>query len=267
MRGLAGTIAVVSGGSQGIGQAIASELARHSVRVVILDIEAADETLSVLEETGTAGWAFQTDVTDSGSVAGAAREVRLAVGEPDFLVNNAGGIIQRRLLLNMSESLWHQTLALNLTSAFHLVKEFAPAMIERRRGSIVNITATSVRFVWPGATHYQVAKAGLAAFTRSTALEFGPAGVRVNCVSPGTVETPRVAASFRRQPADALEEREATALGRVGRPDDVASVVAFLLSAEAKYVTGVEVACDGGYSLTGQRFERSEDGCAYTFPV
>jgi len=184
----------------------------------------------------------------------AASSIRSELGDPDFLVNNAGGIVERRLLLEIDDALWDECLALNLTASFHTIRAFTPSMVRKRAGSIVNIAATSVRFVWPGAAHYQVAKAGLAAFTRSIAYELGFEGIRANSVSPGTIETPRVTEAFLRSPRQAADEAEATALGRVGQPEEVAAAVAFLLSDEAAYITGAELLCDGGYSLTGQPF-------------
>ena len=254
MRGLDGKIAVVTGAGRGIGQAIAAELAGHGVRVAILDLDPADETLDLLSRSGVAGLAIETDITSRSAIAEAAERIRTAFGEPEFLVNNAGGIVANRRLFAIDESLWQRALDLNLTAAFSTVQEFAPAMARRHSGSIVNITATSVHFVWPGATHYQAAKAGLAALTRSIAWELGSSRVRANCVSPATIETPRVTEIFDEDPEHARIEMQATALKRVGQPDDVASVVAFLLSDEARYVTGAEVLCDGGYSLTGQPF-------------
>jgi 3-oxoacyl-[acyl-carrier protein] reductase len=254
MRGLAGKTAVVTGASQGIGQAIAEELGGHGVRVALLDRAPAEDTLGRLRSTGATAFAVEADVTSRPSIVEAAVRIRDELGEPEFLVNNAGGIVANRSFFDVDMSLWQRALDLNLTAAFSTTQEFAPAMVRRRAGAIVNITATSVRFVWPGATHYQAAKAGLAALTRSIAWELGSAGVRANCVSPASIETPRVTENYAADPAFARIEAQATALKRVGRPDDVASVVAFLLSDESRYVTGAEILCDGGYSLTGQPF-------------
>lgn len=254
MRGLEGKACVVTGAAQGIGRGIVVALAARGTRVVALDIAPCDETLAAARAAG--GWATSVvaDVTDRRSLEEAAGAVCSAVGDPTFLVNNAGGIIERCHALEIADRLWQDALALNLSSAFYTAQIFAPAMVRARAGAIVNVTATSVRFVWPRAMHYQVAKAGLAALTRSLAYELGEAGVRVNCVSPATIETPRVTEIFAQNAEHEASEARATALGRVGQPEDVADVVAFLLSDEARYITGEEILCDGGYSLTGQTF-------------
>jgi NAD(P)-dependent dehydrogenase (short-subunit alcohol dehydrogenase family) len=254
MRGLKGKIAVVTGGSSGIGQAICADLAERGVQVVVLDRQPADATVELMKLRGKPGLWVQADVTNLSSVSDAACKIRTELGETDFLVNNAGGIIARKLLFDITDELWNAALALNLTAAFNTVRAFAPTMARRRSGAIVNITATSVRFVWPGATHYQAAKAGLDAFTRSIAYELAATGVRANSVAPATIATPRVSEAFQADPSHADVEANATALGRVGDPFEVASAVAFLLSDEAKYITGTEVLCDGGYSLAGQTF-------------
>jgi 3-oxoacyl-[acyl-carrier protein] reductase len=251
VRGLAGKTAVVTGAARGIGQGIAWELAAHGVRVAVLDVLAADETIAGVEERGGRGLAVRCDVTDRAAVEGAAVSVRAALGEPDFLVNNAGGSLAYVYVLELTDELWDASLALNLTGPCNTVRAFCPAMVARGAGAVVNIGSTAAHFAWPWNAHYMAAKAGVVAFTRGVALDLGRSGVRANSVSPGSVRTPGTTAVMS-DAAFVQEEDDATALGRMAWPEDVARVVAFLLSDEAAYLTGVDVLCDGGYALTGQ---------------
>jgi 3-oxoacyl-[acyl-carrier protein] reductase len=250
MRGLAGRVAVVTGAARGIGQTIATELAQYGVRVALLDLRSCAETLGLITASGGDGIEIPTDVTRLPEVESAAEELHNSFGHPDFLVNNAGGVTHAPIL-EMAVENWNQVLGLNLTAAFHTVRTFAPAMVERRAGAIVNVASTSARFSWPRTAHYSAAKAGLVALTRCIAYELGSAGVRANSVSPATIATPAWGSGLENE-GFAHEEAAATALGRIGEPTDVARVVAFLLSDEARYVTGEDILCDGGYSLTGQ---------------
>lgn len=252
MRGLQGQPAVVTGAASGIGRAIALALGQHGARVALLDIEDATAVAAdVRAEGGEAAW-FATDVRHREAVDVAAAGVATTFGPASLLVNCAGGFRRKASLLAMTEEEWHGVLDLNLTAAFHTLRAFGPAMVRQRRGSIVNIASTAATMVWPGQGHYGVAKAGLVALTRSAALELGRTGVRVNSVSPSTVATPGVAPVLA-DPLFRANEEQATALGRLATPEDVARVVIFLLSDDSGYLTGIDVLCDGGYALTGQK--------------
>jgi NAD(P)-dependent dehydrogenase (short-subunit alcohol dehydrogenase family) len=250
MTGLGGSVAVVTGGASGIGRAIALELARRGARIAILDHAPAEVVVSAVREFGADCVSVPTDITDYAAVVAASESIRAQLDEPDLLVNNAGGVAQAPLL-EMSPDIWHQVVQLNLTAAFYTTRVFAPAMIRKGRGSIVNIASTSARFAWPRTAHYAAAKAGLIALTRATAFELGSYGVRANSVSPATVETPAWGGALG-DPVFREHEEATTALKRLAQPEDVAKVVAFLLSSDAGYVTGEDVLCDGGYSTTGQ---------------
>jgi NAD(P)-dependent dehydrogenase (short-subunit alcohol dehydrogenase family) len=252
MRGLANKVAVVTGGRRGIGQAVALELGRHGVAVAILDREPADETVAALGASGARAVWVETDVTDLASVERAAGEVRRALGDATLLVNNVGGL-NYAPLLEMSAEVWERALALNLTAAFYTVRVFGPAMVALGGGSIVNIASTSAHFVWPRTAHYSAAKAGVLGLTRAIAFELGRSGVRANAVSPASTETPAWGGALQ-DPELRAREAEATALGRIAQPEDMARTVVFLLSDEAAYVTGAEILCDGGYSTFGQDF-------------
>jgi NAD(P)-dependent dehydrogenase (short-subunit alcohol dehydrogenase family) len=253
VRGLDGTVAVVTGGASGIGQAIALDLAARDVAVAVLDLQPADETMRLLGAGRHLD--LRADVTSRASLERARETVEEELGEVDFLVNNAGGVPPKEgLVLDLSDEAWDRVLALNLTGPLNAMRVFCPGMGARERGAVVNIASTAASFVWPRAGHYGAAKSGLVGLSRHVAYELGPAGVRVNCVSsPATVETPRTAPGLA-DPAHRAREAEATALGRVAQPEDIAPVVAFLLSDEARYLTGIDLLCDAGYSLTGQSF-------------
>jgi NAD(P)-dependent dehydrogenase (short-subunit alcohol dehydrogenase family) len=252
VRGLGGTVAVVTGGASGIGQAIALDLATRDVAVAVLDLQPADETMRLLGAGRHLD--LRADVTSRSSLERARETVEEELGQVDFLVNNAGGVPPKEgLVLDLSDEAWDRVLALNLTGPLNAMRVFCPGMVARERGAVVNIASTAASFVWPRAGHYGAAKSGLVGLSRHIAFEVARSGVRVNCVSPATVETPRTAPGLA-DPAHRAAEAEATALGRVAQPEDIAPVVAFLLSDEARYLTGLDLLCDGGYALTGQSF-------------
>jgi 2-hydroxycyclohexanecarboxyl-CoA dehydrogenase len=251
MRGLSGKTAVVTGGARGVGEGIVHELGSHGVRVAILDVLPSDAGIAALEESGGSGLSLVCDVTDRAAVEAAADKIRSALGDPAFLVNNAGGSGAYVHILDLDDELWQASLALNLTASCNTVRTFCPAMVREGAGAVVNIASTAAHFAWPHNAHYMAAKAGLVAFTRGVALDLGRTGVRANTVSPGSVRTP-VVSGVLADPDFVREEDDATVLGRMAWPEDVARVVAFLLSDEAGYLTGIDVLCDGGYSITGQ---------------
>jgi NAD(P)-dependent dehydrogenase (short-subunit alcohol dehydrogenase family) len=251
MRGLAGKTAVVTGGARGIGRAIALELAAHDVRVAILDVETATPVVEELRAAGSNGIAVETDVRSRLAVEAAAVRIRAEMGDPDFLVNNTGGSLAYVPVLELSDELWQDVLGLNVTAALNTIRVFCPAMVERGQGAVVNIGSTAAHFSWPRCSHYRAAKAALVGLTKGVALELGDTGVRVNSVSPGSVVTPGVAGVLS-DPAFVAEEEDAVALRRIAEPNEVARVVCFLLSEEAAFITGTDLLCDGGYSLTGQ---------------
>jgi 2-hydroxycyclohexanecarboxyl-CoA dehydrogenase len=252
--GLEGKTAVVTGGASGIGQAIATTLGTYGVRVAIVDKDPADATLAALEDAGRPGHGYVADVADFESFESAARAIRADLGDPHYLVNNVGATPAIVSLLETPLEVWERGLAVNLSAAFHAARLFCPALVERRSGAVVCIASTAARLVWPGIGYYNTAKAGLVAFTKTLAYELGRAGVRANCVSPGSVETPAWGGAFT-DPAVRAREAEATALGWIPQPGEIAPLVAFLLSDDAGYITGEDILCDGGYALTGQVFD------------
>jgi len=236
---LEGRTALVTGGSRGIGRAIASELARAGARVVVGYRTGAGEAEALAEEID--GRAVQADVS---SAAGAQRLVEEA-GELDILVNNAG-LTRDGLLARMSDDDWRDVIETNLSSVFYTCRAVTRPMLKRRAGSIVNVSSIVGLHGNFGQTNYAASKAGIIGFTKSLARELGSRGVRANVVAPGYVKT--------RLTDEIPEEGRAlmlanTPLGRLGDPEDVAGAVRFLCSDEASFITGEVLLVDGGLGM------------------
>jgi gluconate 5-dehydrogenase len=247
---LKGRVAVVTGGSSGIGAAMASALAFAGARVVLVARDparlsaAADE----LREAGCQAAWVSADLGDRAEVKRAAMAAAAPFGEPDILVNCAG-VNLRPPLDAMTEDEWNQTLAINLTAPFLLGQRFGPGMAERGWGRIINITSQQAHRAFGNSGGYGPSKAGLAALTRSQSEAWAPSGVTVNAICPGFVATPlteRVASDPVR--AAALAKR--TMIGRNGEPMDFAGTVVFLASPASDFITGQTIFVDGGFSVT-----------------
>ncbi len=236
---LEGKVALVTGGSRGIGRAIALELGRAGADVIVGYRTGREEAEAVATEVG--GRAVEADVSDPGS----ARALVESAGELDVLVNNAG-LTRDGLLVRMSDEDWRSVIDTNLSSVFYTCRAAARGMMRKRAGAIVNISSiVGVHGNW-GQTNYAASKAGIIGFTKSLARELGSRNVRANVVAPGYVTT---------QLTDVLPDEaketmlSATPLGRLGDPEDVAGSVRFLCSDEARFVTGVVLHVDGGLGM------------------
>jgi len=236
---LEGKVALVTGGSRGIGRAIALELGRAGADVVVGYRTGRDEAEAVAGEIG--GRAVEADVSDPES----ARALVDASGELDVLVNNAG-LTRDGVLARMSDDDWRTVIDTNLSSVFYTCRAAARTMMRKRAGTIVNVSSiVGIHGNW-GQTNYAASKAGIIGFTKSLARELGSRNVRANVVAPGYVTT---------QLTDALPEAAtdamlaATPLGRLGDPADVAGAVRFLCSDEAAFVTGAVLLVDGGLGM------------------
>jgi 3-oxoacyl-[acyl-carrier protein] reductase len=240
--------ALVTGASRGIGRAIAVALARAGHRVACgyaTDAAGGTATLAAVEATGAAGCAVAIDVADADSVDVAFGAVEAALGPVTVLVNNAG-ITRDGLVARMADDQWQAVLDTNLGGAFHAIRRATPKMMRARWGRIVNVSSVSGHLGAPGQANYSAAKAGLLGLTRAVARELASRNVTCNVVAPG----PIVTAMTDGMPGEWRAAMEATVpLGRLGTPDDVAAVVAFLCSDAAGYVTGALVPVDGGLGM------------------
>jgi 3-oxoacyl-[acyl-carrier protein] reductase len=236
---LEGKTALVTGASRGIGRAVAAELAHAGAAVVLGYRSGKDEAESLAGELG--GRAIQADVS---SAEDAARLVAEA-GDVDVLVNNAG-LTRDGLLARMSDDDWRTVIDTNLSSVFYTCRAVTRPMMKKRAGAIVNISSiVGVHGNW-GQTNYAASKAGIIGFTKSLARELGSRGVRANVVAPGYVKT-RLTNVL---PDDATAAMlQATPLGRLGEPEDVAGAVRFLCSDAAAFITGEVLLVDGGLGM------------------
>ncbi len=236
---LEGKTALVTGGSRGIGHAIAAELARAGAEVIVGYNSGAEAAAAVAAEIG--GRAVQADVST------AADAVRLVdeAGDLDILVNNAG-LTRDGLLVRMSDDDWRLVIETNLSSVFYTCRAVMRPMMKKRAGAIVNVSSIVGLHGNFGQTNYGAAKAGIIGFTKSLARELGSRGVRANVVAPGYVRTRLTEVIPEEGKALMLAN---TPLGRLGEPDDVAGAVRFLCSDEASFITGEVLLVDGGLGM------------------
>jgi NAD(P)-dependent dehydrogenase (short-subunit alcohol dehydrogenase family) len=247
-----GEVAFVTGAGSGIGRATAVRLAAEGAAVVIADIDAAAAAASVesIEADGGRAMAVRCDVTDRSSITAARDEAVAGFGLITLLVNNAG-IVTMESLDELTEESWDRVLDVNLKGVWLVTQEIARSMTEAGRGAVVNVSTVESEVVVSSQgtcqVHYNASKGGVRMLTKALAVELGRAGIRVNAVAPGPVATDFV--SLEGITSDEAMEFMKTRLviPRVGQPSDIAAAISFLLSADASWITGVQLPVDGGW--------------------
>jgi 3-oxoacyl-[acyl-carrier protein] reductase len=244
---LAGKVALVTGASRGIGRAIAAALAAEGATLVLAARDEARlaDAVREIEAAGGAASALKLEVSERASVEAACERLLGAHGRVDVLVNNAG-ITRDNLLLRMKPAEWDDVMATNLTGVFLCTQAALRPMLKQRAGRIVNITSVVGVTGNAGQANYAASKAGIIGFTKSVAREVASRGITANAVAPGFVETDMTGAM-----TDKAREAVTSMipLGRVGKPEDIAAAVAFLVSDAAAYITGQVLGVDGGFHM------------------
>ncbi|HEX7823590.1 MAG TPA: SDR family NAD(P)-dependent oxidoreductase [Mycobacterium sp.] len=226
--------AVVTGGGSGIGRAIVERLRADGLNVATLDLNPSDDEFG-----------FTADVTDRAQVDAALDGVRKKFGPVSVLVNSAG-LEKFKRFTDLEFEDWQRVIDVNLNGVFHCIQAVLPDMLEAGWGRIVNISSSSTHSGQPYMSPYVAAKSAVNGLTKSLALEYGPAGITVNAVPPGFIDTPMLRKSEERGYLKVQQSIEATPVRRIGRPEDIAAACAFLISEEAGYITGQILGVNGG---------------------
>jgi 3-oxoacyl-[acyl-carrier protein] reductase len=244
-------VAFVTGAGRGIGAATAKRLARDGAAVAVIDLREADtaETVAAIHDRGGKAIGIGCDVAVTEQVEAAVQRAIAELGGLDVLVNNAG-VIRDNLLHKMTDDDWDTVMAVHLRGSFLCARAAQKHMVAQRSGRIINLSSTSA-LGNRGQANYAAAKAGIQGFTRTLAIELGPFGINVNSIAPGFIITPMIEETARRMGVS-LEDftkgaAEMLPVRRVGTPEDIAGVVAFLAGPDASYITGQNLYVDGGY--------------------
>jgi 3-oxoacyl-[acyl-carrier protein] reductase len=241
-------VALVSGGSRGIGRAIVEAFAAEGAKVAVVyrgSQEAAEQLSAQIKERGGTAVAIQTDVADAASVQACVQRVEKELGPISILVNNAG-VIEDDLFVRMKPDAWNKVIQTNLGGVFNFCHQVAFGMMQRRSGRIINLSSVVAEHVNMGQTNYAASKGAINSFTRALAVELAKRGVTVNAIAPGFIETD-MSAAVRNKAGDRIAKL--IPMRRIGRPEDIARVAVFLASADSSYITGQVLTVDGGLTL------------------
>lgn len=246
-----GLVAVVTGAGSGIGRATAVRLAREGAHVAVMDInqKAADEVREDIVNSGGQATAYTVDVSDSVQVREVLSAVRLEIGAPQVLVNNAG-ILRLSAMEDTSDELFELVLKTNLFSVFYMARETARILFENKlSGSIVNVSSIHAVISEPNGGAYTAAKGGIEGMSRTMASEWARRNIRVNCVRPGATNTSLSKPLYTEEVVRALRMR--VPMGTIASPEQISAGICFLASSEADYITGTTLNIDGGYIMDG----------------
>ncbi len=238
-------VALVTGASRGIGRAIALSLASDGLAVAVhydKSADAAAKVVSEITESGGTAIAFQGNLASPEVPADLVARVKSQLGSIDILVNNAA-VMTDGSIAEMSDEMWDETIAVNLSAVFKLTRACIPAMVEKKWGRIISISSQVAQTGSANHAHYSATKASLLGFTYSAAKELGASGITANVVLPGRIETDMISV---RSVGRMDEWMSQTPLGRLGKPEEVAGVVTFLASVESSYITGAGINVNGG---------------------
>ena len=238
-------VAFVTGGAKGIGSAIVKRFIKDGYKVAFTYNNSEDKAQALANELGENCKAYKLDITDSNAVNTVIADVEKTFGEIYVLVNNAG-ISEQSLFTNITDEMWHKMLETNLSGAFYCSRAVLKYMINRKCGKIINISSIWGETGGSCEVHYSASKAGLIGMTKALAKEVGLSGITVNCVSPGVILTD-MTSHF--DDATMNELKEETPLNKIGTPEDVAGAVSFLASPDADFITGQDLAVNGGMNI------------------
>jgi 3-oxoacyl-[acyl-carrier protein] reductase len=241
-------IAVVTGGSRGIGRAVVEAFSREGAKVAVVyrgSREAAEAVVASVTQAGGTANAYQADVADLPSVEACLKKVEQELGSIDVLVNSAG-VIHDDLFVRLEPEHWNSVIQTNLGGVYNFCRGVAFPMMRRRSGRIINISSVAAEHVNMGQTNYAASKGAINSFTRALAVELASRGVTVNAIAPGFIETD-MSAAVRNKAGDMIKKM--IPMKRIGVPEDVAKVAVFLASADSAYLTGQVITVDGGLSL------------------
>ena len=238
-------VALVTGGATGIGAATVKALAEEKITVALQYSSSEKEAKQIGDQLNDKGFKveiFQADLSQTGNAENLVAQVKQKLGDIDILINNAG-VMSDASIIQMSDALWDEAININLTAAFKLIRACAPSMVSKKWGRVINISSQVALTGSANHAHYATAKAGLLGLTYSAAKEYGASGVTVNAVLPGRIETKMIADRSIGRLDEWLSQ---TPLNRLGRPEEVASMINFLASEKASYVTGAAINVNGG---------------------
>ncbi len=238
-------VALVTGGATGIGAATVKALAEEKITVALQYSSSEKEAKQIADQLNDKGFKveiFQADLSQAGNAENLVAQVKQKLGDIDILINNAG-VMSDASIIQMSDALWDEAININLTAAFKLIRACAPSMVSKKWGRVINISSQVALTGSANHAHYATAKAGLLGLTYSAAKEYGASGVTVNAVLPGRIETKMIADRSIGRLDEWLSQ---TPLNRLGRPEEVASMINFLASDASSYVTGAAINVNGG---------------------